>query len=236
MQMMTSDEVGNGLVLPYVAQAVAGKAGAGAFLVVIFTVRQHLQEMNEQTFIDLQCQACTSIASAQLIATSSIISFDIYGTYINKNPTNKDLVRWSHIGVVVTTIFIPTLATAFHEGGVNMTWLLYTVGNVIYPGCFPTIFALLWKGQTKAAAIASPIVGLVCGLTVWFGTAYAYYGEITITSTGGTMPCLCGCVTSFIAPLPTSLIMSFLKPGQFDFKIFNNIKRVGSMTVQDHDD
>jgi Na+/proline symporter len=108
--------------------------------------------------------------------------------------------------------------------------------NVIYPGCFPTIFALLWKGQTKAAAIASPIVGMVCGLTVWFGTAYAYYGEITITSTGGTMPCLCGCVTSFITPLPTSLIMSFLKPRQFDFKIFNNIKRVGSMTVQDHDD
>ena len=36
--MMTSDEVGNGLVLPYVAQTVAGKAGAGAFLVVIFMV------------------------------------------------------------------------------------------------------------------------------------------------------------------------------------------------------
>jgi Na+/proline symporter len=122
--------------------------------------------MNEQTFIDLQCQACTSIASAQLIATSSIISFDIYGTNINKNPTNKDLIRWSHIGVVVTTIFIPTLATAFHEGGVKFTWLLYTVGNVINPGCFPTIFALLWKGQTKAAAIASLIVGIVCRLSV----------------------------------------------------------------------
>jgi hypothetical protein len=27
-----------------------------------------------------------------------------------------------------------------------------------------------------------------------------------------------------------------VKPGQFDFKIFNNIKRVGSTTVQDHDD
>jgi hypothetical protein len=47
MQIITSDEVGNGLVLLYVAQAVAGKAGAGAFLVVIFMVCQHLQEMNE---------------------------------------------------------------------------------------------------------------------------------------------------------------------------------------------
>lgn len=36
--MMTSDEVGNGLVLRYVAQAVAGEAGARAFPVVIFMV------------------------------------------------------------------------------------------------------------------------------------------------------------------------------------------------------
>jgi hypothetical protein len=50
------------------------------------------------------------------------------------------------------------------------------------------------------------------------------------------MPCLCGCVTSFIVPLPTSLIIYFVKPGQFDFKIFNNIKSVGPTTIQDHDD
>ncbi|KAG9796326.1 urea active transporter-like protein, partial [Aureobasidium melanogenum] len=58
---MTAEEVSGGLVLPYVAQAVAGKAGAGAILLTIF-------------------MSCTSIASAQMIATSSIISFDIYGT------------------------------------------------------------------------------------------------------------------------------------------------------------
>lgn len=38
LQAMTDDEVGSGLVLPFVAQAVAGKAGAGAFLVTIFMV------------------------------------------------------------------------------------------------------------------------------------------------------------------------------------------------------
>jgi len=50
------------------------------------------------------------------------------------------------------------------------------------------------------------------------------------------MPSFCGCVTSFIVPLPTSLIISLVKPGKLDFKIFNNIKRVESTTVQDHDD
>lgn len=38
---MTEADVSSGLVLPYVAQAVAGKAGAGALLVTIFMVFTH---------------------------------------------------------------------------------------------------------------------------------------------------------------------------------------------------
>lgn len=145
---MSPEEVSAGLVLPYVAQTVAGKGGAAAILLVIF-------------------MSCTSIASAQMIATSSIISFDIYGQYINPKPTDKELIRWSHFGVIFTSLFISSLATAFHRGGVDMTWTLYMMGNIINPGCIPTMLALLWKHQTKTAAIAAPVVGMVCGLSVW---------------------------------------------------------------------
>ncbi|KAF1846190.1 SSS family solute:Na+ symporter [Cucurbitaria berberidis CBS 394.84] len=207
---MSSEEVGATLVLPYVAQAVAGKGGAAAILLVIF-------------------MSCTSIASAQMIATSSIISFDIYGTYVNKKPTDKELIRWSHIGVVFTSLFISSLATAFHRGGVDMTWTLYMMGNLINPGIFPTMFALLWKRQTKTAAIVSPIFGMACGLSVWFGTAYHYFGEITIKTTGATMPCLFGCITSFAVPLPTTVAISLLWPAEFDWNVFaTEIKRVRS--------
>ncbi|KAL4784199.1 Sodium:solute symporter family-domain-containing protein [Aspergillus varians] len=204
---MTPSEVSAGLVLPYVAQTVAGKGGAGAILLTIF-------------------MSTTSIASAQMIATSSIISFDIYGTYINKTPTNSQLLRWSHIGVVFTSLFISTLATAFHKGGVDMTWLLYMIGLFTCPGVFPTCLALLWKRQTKQAAIISPIVGMSCGLAVWLGSAYAYYGEITIASTGGTLPCLFGTITSFIMPLPTTIIVSLLKKEEFDWAVLGQIEQV----------
>ncbi|KAF2638816.1 SSS family solute:Na+ symporter [Massarina eburnea CBS 473.64] len=206
---MTEAEVGAGLVLPYVAQTVAGKGGAFAILLTIF-------------------MSSTSIASAQMIATSSIISFDIYGTHVNKKPTDSQLIRWSHIGVVITSLFISTLATAFHRGGVDMSWLLYMIGNFTNPGCFPTILALLWKGQTRAAAITAPIVGMACGVSVWLGTAYAYYGEISIKSTGGTMPNLFGCAASFVVPLPVSVIVSLLWPKEFDWSVFGEIKKVES--------
>ncbi|KAK5122792.1 hypothetical protein LTR85_003707 [Meristemomyces frigidus] len=65
------------------SQAVAGKGGADAVLVVIF-------------------MSCTSIKSVQLNAISSIFSFDIYGTYINKKVTNKQIIRCN-----ATSSFVP---------------------------------------------------------------------------------------------------------------------------------
>lgn len=109
-----------------------------------------------------------------------------------------------------------------------MTWCLYMIGNIICPGVFPTCFALLWKGQTRAAAIASPMIGMAAAMAVWFGTAYHYYGEITIVSTGGAMPCLFACVTAFVVPLPVTLAISFIRPEEFDWATFGRIEKVKS--------
>ena len=100
---MSELEVGNGLVLPYAAIAIAGKGGAAAVLLITF-------------------MAVTSTLSAQVIAVSSIISFDIYRTYIRPNATDKDVIRWSHFGVVFFGIFAAAFSTALHYGGVNLGW------------------------------------------------------------------------------------------------------------------
>lgn len=171
-------------------------------------------------------QASTSIASAQMIATSSIISFDIYGTYINPKATNKDLIRWSHIGVVATAIVISSVATGFHYGGVDMTWLLYAMGNVVNPGVLPTCFALFWKRQSTAAAVAAPLVGVAAGISVWLSTAHAYFGELTVATTGSTLPCMFGDITAFFAPLPVTLLISWIFPADFDWAIFRSIKSI----------
>jgi len=76
---MSSTEVSNGLVLPYFAITIAGKGGAAAIVLITF-------------------MAVTSTLSAQVIAVSSIISFDIYRTYINRTAKDKDVIRWSHYG------------------------------------------------------------------------------------------------------------------------------------------
>lgn len=77
---------------------------------------------------------------------------------------------------------------------------------------------------------------MLCGFAVWFGVAYAYDGELTIASTGKSLPCMFGCLTSSFVPLPVSVGISLIWPAEFDFKDFLKIKRVNSSTGTDATD
>ncbi|KAL4872531.1 hypothetical protein BDV12DRAFT_193249 [Aspergillus spectabilis] len=142
---MTAAEVSSGLVLPYAAITIAGKGGAAAILLMIFI-------------------AVTSTLSAQVIAVSSILSFDVYREYFNRNATDRDVIRASHLGVIFFAAFAAGFSTMLHYVGVDLGWTLYMLGVVTCPGIFPMIFTVLWRRQSKAAAVLSPILGLATGL------------------------------------------------------------------------
>ena len=107
---MSTAEVSGGLVLPYAAITIAGKGGAAGILLITF-------------------MAVTSTLSAQVIAVSSILSFDIYRTYFNRNASDHDVIRWSHYGVVVFGVFSAAFSTMLHYVGVDLGWTLYMLGK-----------------------------------------------------------------------------------------------------------
>lgn len=109
-QQMTSEEVTGGLALPYGAMAVAGKSGAVATLLMTF-------------------MSVTSTLSAQVIAVSSIISFDVYKTYWNPSSSSADLIRWNQIGVVMFGLIAAGLTAVFNHIGLDMGWTLYMIGK-----------------------------------------------------------------------------------------------------------
>ncbi|KAG4433201.1 hypothetical protein IFR05_011309 [Cadophora sp. M221] len=198
---MSAQEVSSGLVLPYVAIAIAGKGGAIAVLLITF-------------------MAVTSTLSAQIIAVSSIISFDIYRCYANKKATDRDVIRWSHYGVVIFAIIAAAFSTMLHYVGVDLSWTLYMLGVVTCPGIFPTVFTILWRQQSKPAAIIAPLLGMATGISVWLGTASSLYGNVSIKSTGELLPCMYGCLASTFSPLPYSIIVTLFKPQNFDWNDF----------------
>ena len=111
---MTTTEVNNGLVLPYAAITIAGKGGAAGVLLITF-------------------MAVTSTLSAQVIAVSSILSFDIYRQYFNKQALDRDVIRWSHYGVVFFGVFSAAFSTLLHYVGVDLGWTLYMLGKIQNP-------------------------------------------------------------------------------------------------------
>ncbi|KAG6881051.1 hypothetical protein C0993_003087, partial [Termitomyces sp. T159_Od127] len=77
MRTLTPADVSAGLPAPSAAAALFGQPGAAAMLVLLFL-------------------AVTSATSAELIAVSSILTYDVYKRYINPLASKKQVLRVSH--------------------------------------------------------------------------------------------------------------------------------------------
>ncbi|RDW67502.1 sodium:solute symporter family protein [Aspergillus mulundensis] len=217
---MTSSEVSSGLVLPYAAMTIAGKGGAAAVLLMIF-------------------MAVTSTLSAQVIAVSSILSFDVYREYFKRTATDRDVIHASHLGVIFFAAFCAGFSTMLHYVGVDLGWTLYMLGVVTCPGIFPMVFTVLWRRQSKAAAILSPILGLATGLAVWLTTSGHFGGEVTVATTGQVLPCVYGTVASAFSPILYSVVITLVRPQDFDWNDFKkerlSLEKVeGDLTAVHH--
>lgn len=61
---------------------------------------------------------------------------------------------------------------------------------------------------------------MATGLGVWLGSAYAFSGEVTVASTGGTLPCMYGTVASLFSPLLYSVVITYIRPDNYDWSHF----------------
>lgn len=200
---MTSFEVNSGFGLLYTVKALLGTGALGALLLAIYL-------------------SVTSTVSAQLISVSSIISFDIYRAYIKPDATNKQLITVSHLGVIFFGLFAAGFSLMLHYVGVDMTWFGYFYSMLNCPGVIPMILMIVWKDQSKAAFIISPIFGIVGGLAVWLGTAYGLYGSVTIKTTGEQLPCLYGGLTALFLPGIVTVVISLIKPANYNWNLMIN--------------
>jgi hypothetical protein len=198
---LTTKQVNSGMVMPFVLKSLLGRGATAGLLVLIF-------------------MAITSTVSSSMIAVSSIISLDFYRTYINPKASDKKTLQVSHIGVIFHGAFMAGFALMLNYAGATNNWSTYFRPIIACPGIFPMMLTILWSGQTKAAAIASPVLGLMSGLLTWFVLSWHWGGAINIQTTQQQLPGLYGAIVSFFSPALFSVAISLAKPSTFDWRIF----------------
>ncbi|QKX53391.1 uncharacterized protein TRUGW13939_00470 [Talaromyces rugulosus] len=211
--ILSSTDVTAGLVLPYAAVQLMGYGGAVATTLMVF-------------------MAVTSAFSAQLIAVSSVFTYDIYQAYIKPSAKGQNLVWMSHMACVVYALIMAGFATGLYYAGIGMGYLYLLMGVIISAAVIPGSLTLLWKGQNWVAAALSPPLGLAVALIAWLVTAKSLYGELTVATTGQNYPMLAGNVAALLSPLIFIPILTLIFGQQnYDYESMRNIRKVDDSDV-----
>lgn len=193
---LSAAQNGSGLSAPATAIALLGKGGAGLMLLLLF-------------------MAVTSSTSAELIAVSSLITFDVYKTYIKPSATSDQLVRISHIGIIIFSVILASFCCILNAVGIDLTWVLTILGVIVGGASIPVGMILLWEPMSSIAAIVSPWIGTGLGLVAWFVVTKLRSGTITVSTTGDVTNAVAGNITSCCAGVISAFILSYIFPGKW---------------------
>ncbi|PWN44394.1 putative DUR3-urea permease [Ceraceosorus guamensis] len=196
---MSESEVSAGLVLPYAANAVLGKGGSAGVLLLMF-------------------MSSTSAVSAQLIAVSSIIGYDIYKTYFNRKATPDQILRSQQYGVIGFTAFIAAFGCLLQGVGADLG-LLYNITGVWSCAALPQLVFSFWQSRTpKWTAFPGIWIGFFAGLAVWLSLAKRLEGGVNVTTLAEMDPNIYAFATSIATGTLLCTIGSIFFPSDFQWE------------------
>ena len=200
---VTGDEAGQGLVPPAAAVHLFGKGGGMMITIMLF-------------------MAITSTGSAEQIAVSSLIAYDIYKKYINPKATGEQILKVSRFAILGFGIFMGVLSTILFELGLSLGFVYLMMGIFIGSAVMPVAFVLTWKDASASGAIAGAVVGQICGLITWIvcslfeRDANGKHGTVDLDTLGGNYPMLAGNVMAIGMSGIVCAVMSKMNPQNFD--------------------
>ncbi len=202
---LTPEQVQLGLTVPAAASTLMGELGALLVLVMLF-------------------MAVTSAGSAELIAVSSLITYDVYRTYKNPNASGKQLLKVSRATIVGFGLGMGGLAVILLSLGLSLGFVYLAMGVLIGSAVIPIALTITWKKTDKTAAVAGAIGGLIIALGVWIGTAISlpqYGGVLSLESLGDNFSMLYGNVAGILIGGAITGIGSLIKNKEFEWSKLN---------------
>lgn len=202
---ITASEAGSGLVPPATAVHLFGNFGAVMMATMLF-------------------MAITSTGSAEGIAVSSLICYDVYRRYINPNATGSQILMISRVVIVVFGLSMGALGVALNHMGLNLGWVYQFMGNAIGSAVVPLWNVLMWKDANATGAIVAAWGGMVLALTTWLIICQVEFGEITVDNLGTLNPNLGGNIVALCSSALIHVGFSLASPQNYDFESMGQIE------------
>ncbi|KAF3450282.1 hypothetical protein FNV43_RR06362 [Rhamnella rubrinervis] len=199
---ITESEASHGLVPPATAIALMGKG---------------------DLFFYLLCFSLTSAGSSELIAVSSLCTYDIYRTYINPDASGKKILMVSRCVIFSFGCFMGLLAVILNKAGVSLGWMYLAMGVLIGSAVLPIAFMLLWRKANAIGAILGTTTGCVLGIITWLSVTKIEYGRVNLDTTGRNAPMLAGNLVSILTGGAVHAVCSFLWPQNYDWETTKQI-------------
>ena len=200
---LTPEQVQLGLTVPAAATVLMGPIGAIMVLVMLF-------------------MAVTSAGSAELIAVSSLITYDVYRTYKNPNATGKQLLKVSRTVIVIFGLGMGALAGILLGMGLSLGFVYLAMGILIGSAVIPIALTIAWSRTTRAGAVSGALIGVMLSLITWTGVASAESGGVVdIASLGGAFPMLYGNVVAILSSGLICVVISLAQRKVYDWKLMN---------------
>lgn len=215
-------EVSHGLVAPITISTLLGEVGGILILTMLFT-------------------AVTCAGSAELVAFSSLFTFDVYRTYFKPSASGRQLMRISKHSVLMFGFGIGVLSLSLFHIGLSLQYIYLSMGILIGSAVGPISLSLIWKKTNKISASISALCGLLMGVFVWLFSAFSIHGDISVASTSHDIPLLLGNLTSFASGFVLVILGSLIKPDNFNFNITKqrivvSEERIRSLIKEDNDE
>ncbi len=102
-------------------------------------------------------QAVTATACAEQMAVATIVAYDIYKPYINKNADGKTMITLQRVMVVVYAIISGVISVILLKLEVSLGWVYLFMGIVIGSAVFPVSYFLVLMLSGTAATWPRPV-------------------------------------------------------------------------------
>lgn len=198
MQQLTDDQISAGLPAPTAAAALLGKGGAVAILILLFL-------------------AVTSAASAQMIAVSSVLTFDVYKVYLRPHSEHKHIGLITHAAVVIWALVMAIFGIIWNYAGIGLGWLYTMMGIAVAPAVFPIFGSLCWRKTNTMGCLVGMVVGCALGIMTWLVTAGTLENGVSVDTTGMQYPTLAGNLVSIMSSTIITVVWSLVSPQNYNF-------------------